>query len=506
MQLFFLAATGSDAFEIVVAFIIIVLTIVALFFLYRNVAHEIEDLRKERQARKEREEDVEEGELDEMDLITDSQGTKPGSLLAQVNKKLRQSKEGSLSTLYVINIDNFANVLTHHDQKTADKILMDLEKKFKKYSGKDALTSYYQHDELLYYYNGIIDADVINKIGEDLLEIVRSPLKGYDDKLTASIGVAVFPYDGINAEQLYKNCKLAVYVAKKQGKDRVHMYSEDLIDSEQSNNEYYQEIKKSISNNEFLLFYQAIVDIKTGKIIGLESLLRWNHPTKGILPPGKFLNVMELTGDIRWFGKWGFEKNVSQYKTWSSKARIGDLFLSTNLSPRQLEEPDLAEQLYAITKKYGLSPEHFCLEIIDYYDVIHSHNCLNNISKFRKYGFRVAVDDMGEHYQIIGDMKNLRASILKLSRDIVLKIMDKTDDIGVIKHAIREAKEKSKIIIAEGVENEEMIETMYELGIRFMQGYYFNQPKSVIEIEKMVMEPPWDMDYFDHITEKYNNN
>ncbi|HOO44025.1 MAG TPA: EAL domain-containing protein, partial [Bacillota bacterium] len=331
--------------------------------------------------------------------------------------------------------------------------------------------------------------------------LIREPMKGIDQALTASIGVVVFPYDGINADQLYKNAEIAVYVAKKAGKNRLHMYSEDLIETEQSNIDYYQEIKKSIQNDEFLLYYQTIVDIKTGKIIGLESLLRWKHPTKGILPPGKFLNVMELTGDITWFGTWGFEKNVMQYKNWRAKTRVGDLFISTNLSPKQLEVDGLAHQFYNITKKYGLSPELFCLEIINFYGIVKSHVAMTNIAQFRKYGFRIAIDDLGTKFEIIEDMKHLNAGIIKLSRENVLLIMDNAEEVPSLKHVVREAMEKSKIVIAEGVENEEMIKVMYDLGIRFMQGYFFNQPKSVLEIEKMIMQSPWDMNSFDHITE-----
>jgi EAL domain-containing protein (putative c-di-GMP-specific phosphodiesterase class I) len=277
------------------------------------------------------------------------------------------------------------------------------------------------------------------------------------------------------------------------------MYSEDLIETEQFNANYYQEIKKSISNDEFILYYQSIVDIRTGKIIGLESLLRWNHPTMGILSPGRFLNVMELTGDITWFGTWGFERIVSQYKKWKENIKIRDLFISTNLSPKQLEVHGLAEQFLKITRKYDMSPELFCLEIQQYYSIIKNRTALHNLQEFRKYGFRIAVDDMGDSFEVADQMPRIPASIFKIPRSEVLKIMDQSEVAQDIERVIKAATENQKIVVAEGVEDEYMIKTMSQLGIRFMQGYYFNQPMAVNEVETILVKSPWDMSSFSNI-------
>lgn len=500
MNIFKTLATGAQAFEIIAAVVIIIVTVVALYFLYRNVAIEIHEARKAKLALKERESRKESGEQDEIeDINIDSKELRDLGLFALINHYIQRTKEGELAALYSINLDDFAGVVEANSEKDIAKVIAEISKRLKKYGGKNAITGHLSEDTFLFYFHDTIDAESMNKIGEELLDLIKEPVKQIDSQLTASIGVVVFPYDGINAEQLYKNSEVAIYVAKKAGKDQFHMYSEDLITTEQNNIEYYKEIKKSILNDEFVLYYQTIVDIRTGKIIGLESLLRWNHPTKGILPPGKFLNVMELTGDINWFGTWGFEKNVKQYKDWVSKTRIGDLFISTNLSPKQLEAPGLAQKFYEITKKYGLSTESFCLEIIDYFNIIQSKTTMNNLAEFRKLGFRLAVDDMGPNYEIIKNMQSIYGNIFKISRENVLDIMEDNENAEYVRRAVKTAKEKSKIVIAEGVENEEMIKKMYELDIRFMQGYYFNQPKSVLEIEKMVLQPPWDLDSFQNI-------
>jgi len=318
-----------------------------------------------------------------------------------------------------------------------------------------------------------------------------------NEQITTSIGIVIFPYDGISASHLIKNGEIALYVSKKEGKNRYYLYSQDLIEKEQFNIGYYQEIKRSISNDEFLLYYQPIIDIKTGKIIGLESLLRWNHPVMGILPPGKFLNVMDLTGDITWFGTWGFERIVKQYVEWKKLYRIRDLFISTNLSPKQLMVESLAKSFFDIVKKYEFNAESFCLEINDYYTIVKNPIAMANLAEFRKYGFRIAIDDLGDQFEIIKDMESIKASIIKISREDTLKVMNGFEETEKIIRSIQMAIQKQKVVIAEGIENEEMIKKMISLDIRFLQGYYFSVPKSIVEIGELLQNPPWDMDTFD---------
>ena len=495
------AANTADAFEIVTAAVLVIVTLVALYFLYRNLAKEITEYRRNKAAMLDRQEKLDSGEITEDDLDLDSKEFKDQHMFLQINGAIDKAPEGSLSALYSIDIDDFKSICDDNTEKDITKIKNELSKRLKKFGGKNSIGGHLDDDSFIYYYYGAIDAESLSSMGDGLLKLFREPIKTGNVKVTDSIGVVVFPYDGITAEQLFKNAQVAVYVAKKSGKNQLHMYSEDLIESDQYNSKYYQEIKKSISKDEFLLYYQTIVDVKTGKIIGLESLLRWNHPSKGILPPAKFINVMELTGDITWFGTWGFEKTVKQYKDWVAKTRVGNLFISTNLSPKQLEVDGLAKQFFDITKKYGLSPELFCLEINDYYSIVGTKRAVQNLANFRKFGFRISIDDMGPNFEIVSDMPKIPAGIVKITRNNVLHIMDNGENTGFIKRGIKAAKDKSKLIVAEGLENEEMIKKIYDLGIRFMQGYYFNQPKSVIEVEKMIMKSPWNMQSFQDIIE-----
>ncbi|MDD4988743.1 MAG: GGDEF and EAL domain-containing protein [Candidatus Izemoplasmatales bacterium] len=490
------AVPTQRTYEVVVAVVIVVVTAIALFFLFRNVMGEI---RKGIEDRKLVRKNPNEPEGSETRLVVErrASGKHSGDLLGQINDQIYHAKEGALGVLFYMNLDNFHYISDKYSAKECDRVILEIDKRLKKNAKSGSVIGHLKNDVFLYYVMGAIDSVFIREEAEALLSLVNEPLRAVNEQITTSIGIVIFPYDGISASHLIKNAEIALYVSKKEGKNRYYLYSQDLIEKEQFNIGYYQEIKRSISNDEFLLYYQPIIDIKTGKIIGLESLLRWNHPVMGILPPGKFLNVMDLTGDITWFGTWGFERIVKQYVEWKKLYRIRDLFISTNLSPKQLMVESLAKSFFDIVKKYEFNAESFCLEINDYYTIVKNPIAMANLAEFRKYGFRIAIDDLGDQFEIIKDMESIKASIIKISREDTLKVMNGFEETEKIIRSIQMAIQKQKVVIAEGIENEEMIKKMVSLDIRFMQGYYFSVPKSIVEIGELLQNPPWDMDTFD---------
>ncbi len=488
-------AGGTSAYQILVAIVIVLLSGVVLTFLYRNVARELKTWKKEK--------DVVDGKEENTEAAKSSRKfSSMENLLNSIDKKISTSIEGDLAVMYLINIDDFRSIAETYELKIVERVIVEIEKRLRKKTKKGDISGHLKDDEFIFYYSGEVNNDIINQIGDDILDAVRAPLKTIVEHLTASVGVVIFPYDGSNSENLYRNAELALYVAKKEGKNRIHLYSEELLEKEQFNITYYQEIKRSIENDEFILYYQPIVDLKTGKIIGFESLLRWNHPTMGVLSPGKFLNVMDLSGDITWFGTWGFEKIVKQYKNWREKIKFRDLYISTNLSPKQLVIEGLAHQFFNITKKYEMSPELFCMEIIDYYNIINDPIAIHNLNEFRKFGFRIAVDDMGNEYQIIDDLPNIQAGIFKINRSNLQLIVDEDAASDKILRSIDVAKQLQKIVIVEGIENADMISAMVKWDIRFMQGYYFSEPVNTEMAEEMLKHSPWNMASFNNFFQK----
>lgn len=490
----------AKGYEIVGAIVIILFSLVVLFFLYRNVSKEIKAAVKERKAMKAKDEKVQ-----SIDSIVTSEehpsiSKRSSDVIGLINQSIYHSKEGkTISVMFYMNLDNFKYIADKYSPKQVDRVISEVAKRLKKNAPKHTISGHVERDVFIYYMTGDITNQVIRDQAEELLKTISEPLKSVPEEITTSMGIVLFPFDGISAAQLIKNAEIALYVSKKEGKNRYSLYSKDLVEKEQFNLSYYQEIKKSIANDEFLLYYQPIVDVRTSRLIGMESLLRWNHPTMGILPPGKFLNIMDLTGDITWFGKWGFEKIVQQYLIWKKLYKIRDLFISTNLSPKQLMMEGLADDFYNIIKKYEFSAEQFCLEIIDYYDTIKNPVALSNLQEFRRFGFRIASDDLGDNFELIDDMQRVKANIIKISREDVLKVMNRFSEAEKIEKIIALAQQNQKVVIAEGIEDETMIQRMASLDIRFMQGYYFSEPKSVDETTKILKKNPWSMLEFSKI-------
>lgn len=489
-----------QGFEILMAVLILVVTVVIMYFLARSVIRDFRKVAEDRQYLKDQKEAEKRGESGKDALVEDRKvlSRKSKDLLGLIDQEIYRAKEGQVSVLFYMNLDNFRYVHEHYGDAKAQKVIEEVTSRIKKVGeAKKAVCGWHENDVFLYFLPGPVDNDMITKYGEEFLGAVNLPLKSIEEKITTSIGIAIFPFDGITVQQLIHNAEIALYVAKKQGKNQFALYSQDLIEKEQFNINYYHEIKKSISNDEFLLYYQPIVDIKTAKLIGLESLLRWNHPTMGILSPGKFLNVMELTGDITWFGTWGFEKIVKQYVDWKKLFRIKDMYISTNLSPKQLMTENLAKAFFDIVKKYHFDTESFCLEIIDYYTVVKNPTALFNLSEFRRFGFRIAIDDMGqlgEQYQLANDIDKVAANIIKISREDVTKIVNRFEEADKIDRVIQAALKAQKVVIAEGIENEDMVRLMNSKGIRFLQGFYFSQPQSSEETMQLFKKTPWTLE------------
>ena len=486
----------QDAYQIAVSVLIIVLSVVLLFLLFRNITKEFKKSRKDKQAMKQDGKGKSNEKLPTVinELVSDKKGV--SSLLGEIDYWIVHADEGSIAVLFYMDLDGFKFISEKYGQKETDKVITEIEKRLKKHAPKGSICGHLEEDTFVYFMTGDVNGDMIKETGTSILNLVSEPLKAIPEEITTSIGVVLFPYDGIDSTQLVKNAEIALYVSKREGKNRYHLYSQDMLDKEQFNIDYYQEIKRSISNDEFILYYQPIVDIKTGRIIGLESLLRWNHPTMGVLPPSKFLNVMDLTGDIVWFGSWGFEKIVKQYTLWKDRFRFRDIFISTNLSPKQLIVEGLAKTFFNTVKKYELQTEMFCLEIIDYYTVIKNPIAVTNLDEFRKFGFRIAIDDLGDDYKIIDDIMDIKAQIVKINRENTLKVMNDFEDIDKIVRTIKVSLQQEKVVIAEGIENETMIRKMASYDIRFMQGFYFSVPKAEGEIGRMLENSPWNMDTF----------
>lgn len=311
--------------------------------------------------------------------------------------------------------------------------------------------------------------------------------------IEVNVAAGVYPTAGSNFEELNKNMEISMVVSRRKGENHFALYSPQLGNAETEEYKYYQEIREAIKAKEFTLFYQPIVDTNSLEVSGAETLMRWVHRTKGILPPSQFLYVMEQTGDINWVGFWCFERVVSQLVQW--QANYEQKFdLSFNLSERQLLNPELAEQMKSIVKKYKTTASNFAIEISDMQLYNTTDIVKKNLDALRAFGFKICLDGFGTKFTSPTALEHLPISSIKIDKEFWSRLGTSSMINNIVEMLVQFAVEKTLLIIATGVENKDEINLLRKYGINYMQGYAFDKPKDAKDFIGDVVFTPWTED------------
>ena len=296
-------------------------------------------------------------------------------------------------------------------------------------------------------------------------------------KLELDLNIGVCSYNAFSAdyETFRQNLELALATSKRGGLNRYMVYSSELMGVDTEEYKYYQEIKQAIEDEDFTLYYQPIYDLQRNKAIAYETLLRWNHKTMGVLPPSKFLTVMEQSGDINWVGVWAFEQMLLTYSR--HKEKVGDdIIFSMNLSPKQLMNPKLVEDFRRILKKYKVNANEVCLEIVEFAMFDKVPVVAENIERLTQSGFKMAIDDFGLDTSL-KMLENLKIDFVKLNKDFVEQSQDDFLSGSVVDALVGYAENKDFKIVASGVEDDVTVKFLKERKIHCGQGYFFGKPQ-----------------------------
>lgn len=296
--------------------------------------------------------------------------------------------------------------------------------------------------------------------------------------ININIGIASNNEFSPDASAIMQNMELALVTARKGGLNKFSIYSEALAETQTEEYKQYQEIKTAIAEHQFTLYYQPIYDLNTGKPIAYESLVRWNHPTLGVLTPVKFLPIMEQTGDINWIGGWAFEQMlIRQTKHLREHREDEDLIFSLNLSPKQLMYPHLAEEFRKIYKRYKIPAKNICMEIVEFSMFDKVPEVASNILKLTQMGFKIAVDDFGLEMSSLKTLEDLQFDWVKLDKKFIDKAQDDFLIGGVVEALVGFAERKKFAVVAEGVEDDVILDYVKNLKIGYGQGYYYGKPQ-----------------------------
>jgi diguanylate cyclase (GGDEF)-like protein len=336
----------------------------------------------------------------------------------------------------------------------------------------------------------LVDVDPILEIETVLARLLGAAampvtVAGIPFQISASIGVTIYPQDGVDADQLMRHADQAMYLAKQAGKNRYHLFDVAQDAAVQTQRESLEHIRRALRHNEFVLFYQPKVNIRTGAVIGAEALIRWQHPDRGLLAPAAFLPVIEehpLSVEV---GEWVIASALAQMSTWYATGL--DVPVSVNIGARQLQQEGFAQRLGAALAAHPQVPPHSLeLEILETSALEDIRAVADIMVACQAIGVRFALDDFGTGYSSLTYLKHLPAEMIKIDQSFVRDMMADPDDLAIVKGVIGLASAFQRNVIAEGVETAVHGRQLLALGADLAQGYGIARPMPADQIEDWV--------------------
>jgi diguanylate cyclase (GGDEF)-like protein len=333
------------------------------------------------------------------------------------------------------------------------------------------------------------------KIAQNILDIVAQPMivKGSELYLTASIGISLSPSDASDGDQLLKNAYTAMYNSQQQGGNNYQFYMAKVANS--SINIFTQEtcLRNALKRSEFEVYYEPQIEIKTGKIIGAEALVRWNHPERGRVSPGEFIPMAEEMGLIAPLGEWVLETACRQTKAWQTQG-LPPLRVAVNLSARQFEQKNLTERVSQILRETNLDPKCLELELTEGLILQDETAAHQAFTVWRNMGIRIAIDDFGTGYSSLSYPKRFPFDAIKIDKSFIRDIADDRQNAAITVAIIQMAHYMNMTVIAEGVENESELAFLCAHGCDEIQGYFFSPALPRAEFEALLKSDKcWDI-------------
>lgn len=410
-------------------------------------------------------------------------------MISVINTYINRIQVGTSFSLIYVDLDKFEDLTDAFGSKEGNNILENIVKRIKKVLPPSAKISRYHGDEFLIFLNNQYNQPEASKFALNILNELRNRTKlsnTSEIELTASIAVCFYPIHGNSLKRMLESLKIAIYQAKKNGGNTLKVYSDEFNQDEDSVDYFYQ-VKHAIENKEFQLYYHPMIDYKNKEIYAYEALLRWNHPTLGVLTPNKFINIMEQTGDIHWVGNWGLETIIkTQYELRVINPHYENIILSINLSPKQLLRENIASEFNKILRKFKGNPYQIILEIGEFALFDKNEQIFKNLIKLKEIGFKIAVDGFSLDLATINKLEEINVDVVKIR----FEPLDgqSNNEKRFLNMLLEYTRENNKLVVIEGIEEKEVIEPFLKEGVNLYQGYYFTPPISFIEIDEFTKD------------------
>ena len=408
-------------------------------------------------------------------------------------KVLEENKKaGDWVAVFFVDIDNFKTVNDSIGHSFGDELLQQVAKLLKPFAQED-FCARLGGDEFVLILPNIQSKEEIEQVANNILTSFEEPfcLDQREFFISVSIGIAVAPQDGEDGEILLKNADAAMYNAKQAGKNTYRRYDEFLHLQILKKIEMENDLRKAIEGEEFELYYQPQVDLKDTNSISVEALIRWNHPTKGMIPPGEFIELAEETGLIVPIGKWVLEEACKQIKQWKEQ-QVGIQYIAVNLSPRQFQDRHLIDTIEKMLQAYNLKSSDLEFEITETVAMEDIEYTIKMLQILKEMGFKISLDDFGTGYSSMNYLKKLPIDSVKIDRSFLTDVMDGDEgQRSIIQAVITLSHANDLTVVAEGVETKEQLDFLRKEHCDKAQGYFFSRPLPAEELEVIVKKYPF---------------
>lgn len=410
-------------------------------------------------------------------------------LYEELNELIYRSQRYKFSSAVIyIDLDGFKHVNDHFGHEAGDRLLTQVAANFKGIVRQTDSVARIGGDEFIVLITDIDgETSLISKI-ERLLSEASRPLifDGHNISVGASIGIALYPDHGDNAETLLHNADQAMYQAKNQGKNTFRFFTDEINEKAHRQRELQDNLRKALPNNEFTVFFQPIVDTKTGQVVSAEALLRWYSANLGQVFPDEFIPAAENAGLIPELGCWVLQKAIETGAHWNQRYGIG-LRIAVNASSIQFRNNMLFDTIKQQIETHGWNPDLLEVEITEGLLLDDSPEVNTYINEISTHGVRLSVDDFGTGFSALSYLKNYPVSTVKIDRSFIMDLPDDKENAVLVQAIIAMAHGLRLEVIAEGVETAEQWAYLKALDCDFAQGYYFGKPMPQSEFEEYLM-------------------
>ncbi|EKB1970852.1 bifunctional diguanylate cyclase/phosphodiesterase [Vibrio parahaemolyticus] len=404
---------------------------------------------------------------------------------------IRASRTGSKVLVMFIDLDHFKQINDSMGHFVGDEILKLSAQRLQNVARKTDLLARIGGDEFLLVIPDLPDNDTAKRVASSVLSDFSEPFvwNNHEFFLTGSVGMSVFPDDGDNAEQLLACADMAMYRVKQDGRDAFCFYNHNMNQDLQRYLDLESRLRNAISNQLLEMYYQPIIELKSGKIVGAEALMRWNDEKFGFVNPEEFISIAEKNGLIHQLGEFAIQQACYQAAQWQS---ISPLFVSVNFSSVQFRYCDrLLAFIRQSLEESGLPAEQFDVEVTESLLFNHDDELVDMLDNLRALGTKLTIDDFGTGYSALSYLQKFPFDRLKIDRSFMQNVFENDSDRELVNVIIAMAKALRLKIVAEGIEEQRHVDYLNELNCEFGQGFHYSRPVPAKEFKQLLNQPTW---------------